>query len=90
MKNFLKTSATSSKKNSWGSIFDTGQSPTGKAADAGYTTAKKQASQQANLQTVQNIANNLTQNVFQPSTNGTGTQTIGKAAEFYIRLMSKC
>ena len=38
---------------------------TGKAADSGYTTAKKQASQAANRQTVQKYTNILSQDIKQ-------------------------
>ena len=73
MKYFLKSSTKSNQKNGWSSIFDTGQSTTGKAADSGYTPAKKQASQQANRQVVQNM--------FQPITFGATNQPTGKAAD---------
>ena len=46
---------------------------TGKAADSGYTPAKKQASQAANRQTVQNA--------LQPITFGAANQNTGKAAD---------
>lgn len=65
MKNFLKNITKTDAKNSWDNIFNTGKPPTGKAADSGYTPAKKQGSQQANRQALQNFANDLTQSVKQ-------------------------